>query len=91
MQADFNEIYNLLFAGKKLQLEFQDAKAAEYFRVRFAQFKSRQENSLVDSGFLETEALSAFSFIRVKDSSIWTLSFTPKKIVATFKILVLDE
>lgn len=90
--ADINEIYNLLFAGKRLQLSFDSVKEAEYFRIRFATFKSRQESSLLSAGFMEEEDIPAFSFIRAdKQTNIWTLTFRPRRAPASYKILVLDD
>jgi hypothetical protein len=59
---NIEEIYNLLSAGKKIKLDFSSQKEADLFRVRIAQFKSRQEKMLVGLGVLETNDRQTFSF-----------------------------
>lgn len=89
--ADLNSIYNLLFAGSKLQLSFEDAQAAEYFRVRMAQFKARQEASLLSLGFLEESQILSFSFKKAKQSGGWIAEFVPRRQPPVFTILVLED
>jgi hypothetical protein len=90
MQADFNEIYNLLFAGKSIRLEFTTAKEAEYFRVRFATFKIRQEKALLDIGAVEPSDILSFSFTKEKNSSTYVAKLIARRPLTTFKILGVD-
>lgn len=56
------EIYNQLLAGETLKLKFYSTEEAVNFRIRLAQFKSRQEKEAVGIGFMMEEEVSSLSF-----------------------------
>lgn len=100
--SSLGEIYNLLFEGKTLQLEFDSLEEAEKFRISLAQVKMVKDRQMVDVGLLEREELQKLSF-RVEAQSgtlpldslipedepkyIATIAFKEKKLARQFKIL----
>jgi len=91
MQADLGEIYNQLFAGNKVQLHFNSAKEAEYFRIRLAQYKTKQETNLLSLGFLDASAVMALSFKYDKVSGNGIVAFVPKRAAPVFNIVVIAD
>lgn len=55
------QIYNALFADKKMELSFQSLREAENFRVRLAKFKRQEDRILVVNEVLDQPA--RFSFL----------------------------
>jgi hypothetical protein len=61
-ELNIKDIHNLLFAKKKLQLEFASEAEAEKFRVQLAQFKARSDKQLIELGLLEENEKQRLSF-----------------------------
>lgn len=62
MEQNIVDIYNILFAGKKLRMEFDNAREAEIFRVKLAQYKGRQDKLMAGLGVIDDSARQVFSF-----------------------------
>jgi hypothetical protein len=61
-ELNLSDIHNALFAGKKLELEFETPEEAEAFRVRLAQYKARQDKQMQELGMQGEGERSRFSF-----------------------------
>lgn len=85
------DIYALLFAGKKINIDFPSAMEAERFRVRMAQFKSAQDRAMVSLGMMETTDRLAFSFSYDPASGFAKLEFKEKHREKLYNIVILDD
>lgn len=85
------EIYNLLFAGERLQLQFPDEDAAERFRLKMTQFKSRQEKMLASiDAILKTE-IQSFSFKYNVDNCSANMHFKDKPDARQYSFQIIRE
>lgn len=91
MQATTPELYNLLLAGKKLQLHFRSVQDAAIFRIRLAQYKSRQEKEMLGLGMMEETERSMTVFRYDADTGIATIIFQQRPDPRQFSFKILDE
>lgn len=56
-----HEIYDFLLGGKTLEVDFSTAEEAEAFRIRIAQFKTRQDKKFVELGLLTKDDRQVFA------------------------------
>ena len=88
------EIFDTLFAGKKLQLSFDSSAEFNNFRVRLFQLKARQEKQMVDLGMMEDGDKLALSFSKIQPDMLGgfrveaTLKAKAQK--KEFKVVILE-
>lgn len=70
------EIYNLLLAGKVLQMHFATRSAAETFRVAMFRYKRIQDQAMISLGLMEEEEKQVFSFVWSAESCSATAQFS---------------
>lgn len=92
---NLREVYNQLFAGKKLRIAFSSEAEASNFRVRMHQFKNRQESQMIATGMLEKEEVQMFTFSKseqLRDGSILaTMHFQDKQPSKDYRVTIIDE
>lgn len=99
-ECNFLEIYNLLFAGKTLQMTFISKVAAESFRVSLARFKIGYERTLEAVDLLEVKETLSFRVAKQEEPDLldgfvvtWlaTFKFVPRRELVKFSIVVVGE
>lgn len=60
---DIHQIWNLLFAGKKLEIPFHSTKDAEYLRIQLHRLKRAEESTLLAAEFITLGDVKSLSFI----------------------------
>lgn len=86
-------------AGKTLSLEFETIEEANGFRIRIANFKTRQDKQLVALGMIDTKDKQVFSFlvqaqlqVDPKDAPlIATLVFRDRSITRQYAVKIIKE
>lgn len=91
MQGDIEELYNLLFAGKKFTLGFESAIDAEKFRVRLSQYKLIQEKALIAVELLNEKERPVFSFKYNEDEKTAICCFSTRKDKRQYEFVLLEE
>lgn len=89
------EIFDHLFAGKRLQLSFDNKNEYESFRVRLFQLKARQEQQMIDLGMMEPGDKMALSFAKQEDDLLGAgvtveVSLKAKQLKKEFKVVILE-
>lgn len=95
-QLNIIDIYNKLFAGKKLAIEFPSPAAAERFRVRLQQFKHIQETSQLAIGLVDEIDIQRLSFLTASSNGMSCevtaiVRLKPKVVAKTFEVLELSD
>lgn len=84
------EIYNLLVAGRTLQIPFDSRDAAETFRTRIHRVKASQELHLLSLGMMTDEEVPTFSFLRAKEG-IWELRFVAQRARRQYDVVIVND
>jgi hypothetical protein len=92
----FQQIYNLLLAGKKLVLKFDEAQLAENFRTRMAHHKAKQEKTLEGLGVAVEDERTQFSFKVQKPEEqsaevVAFLQFASPSPLRRYPVVILEE
>jgi len=66
--ADMEEIWETLFLGKTVIINFDTLQQAEAFRVALHKLKNKKEKDLIGIGFMETEELQSLCFHRAPET-----------------------
>lgn len=86
------EIYNLLAAGKTLELEFSTQQEAETLRIRLHHLKSRADAHLVSVGMMAEEDKEVFSFVRHGDAICkYTLRLVKSRPRKEYRVTIIDD
>jgi len=85
------DIYNLLFAGKNLQLNFPTKNEAENFRIRLHQYKTRQDRAQVAIGMIAEAELQRLVFRYEEGTGIARMKFEDKPDPRQYVIKVIDD
>jgi hypothetical protein len=89
--GSLRQIYNLLLAGKKLNMDFADATAAETFRVRMHKYKKVQDTAMMKLGMISEDERQAFVFTYDAESGFARMYFGERaKPVRTYSFTVED-
>lgn len=84
------EIYNLLLAGKKLEMLFDTKQQAETFRIRIHHIKAAQEKHLLGLGMMLPSEVPTFSFMWQTDNAV-TMEFIKQRPRKEYHVVILDE
>jgi hypothetical protein len=91
----FQQIYNELFAGKKLVLYFIDTDSAENFRTRMHHHKTKQEKTLEGLGLSNEEERTVLRFTVKKNETgneaVAYVQFAPASPLKRYPVVILDE
>lgn len=90
-QVSIVDIYNLLFAGKSIQLNFVNYEDAESFRIRLQQFKTRQDRAQVAIGMLSDTDKQKLSFRFDKTSCIAHIKFVDRPDPRQYTIKIIEN
>lgn len=86
------EIYNLLAAGKTLELEFSTQQEAETLRIRLHHLKSRAESHLIDVGMMAVEDTEVLSFVRNDNMRLkFTARFIKIRSRKEYAVTIIDD
>lgn len=87
-------IYNLLQAGRKIQMEFASDAEAETLRVRIHKVKAAQESHLLGIGMMTDEEVQTFSFTYIGETPFnkkYELKFIPQRQRKQYNVVILDD
>lgn len=91
----FQQIYNLLLAGKKLILYFLDGTNAETFRTRMAHHKAKQEKTLEGLGVAVEDERTVLSFKTKKEENgeavVAHVQFTQPSQMRKYPVLIVED
>lgn len=94
-ELPFQQVHNLLLAGKQLVLHFPNATAAETFRTRMQRHKKDQETKLERLGLWSEEDKSVLSFkIKEEERSgevVAYVHFAPPSPLKKYPVIILEE
>lgn len=90
---NIQEIYNLLFAGKKLELTFPNEIEINAFKVRLHQVKLANEKPSVEVGLMKEEDRQQLNCKVYDENGVWHVQLflsdkAPKK---EYTVTILDE
>lgn len=91
MQATVPELYNLLLAGKKIELRFQSNQDAARFRIRLSQYKGAQEKEMIKLGMMQESERLKVVFRYIADTGVATILFQQPPDPRQFSFKILED
>lgn len=85
------DIYNVLFAGKRISISFASSEDAESFRLRLHQYKKRTEDTFISLGMIDEKEVKRFSFRYDVEQQIATMAFVDKPDERQYVMTILEE
>ena len=79
LKGTVNQIYNVLVAGEKIELEVHCAEDAEKFRVSLAKYKKVQDDYQIGLGMMEENEKQAIRFSLNKETMVATIAIVDKQ------------
>jgi hypothetical protein len=89
-QVSARQIYELLFAGKKLQMHFSTIGKVRSFSTRIYKLKKSQEEQLVGCGFMKEEDRNSFKIEYDEEKKLATFSFVVKKPLKRYVVEIVE-
>ena len=93
-QMQLADIYNQLFAGKKLRLILSRSEISA-FRAKLFRYKSEQDKALEATGLIDQTQMLSFKCEQMEgedsDCVRVTLSFRDRGYSASYKVLILED
>ena len=91
MASTIGSIYNQLLLGDRIRMRFNDSLEAEQFRVRMAQWKSRQDKAMMSIGGMEQEDRMVFVFKYDKATCTAVLKFDERRDVKQYEFEIVAD
>lgn len=93
---NIHEVYNILLAGKTLEMNFGSKAESETFRVKLAKYKRSQDKQLIEIGFMDEKEVAKLSFcvqgqLPPAPPLLATICFKDKAVLRQYEIKILDD
>ena len=95
-ESNITEIYNLLFAGRKLRIPFATKEEAETFRVKLYKYKQQQDMMLLAAEIVDSKQVLNFSLQATMQEIVGhpfeaTIFFKDKDVTRKYTVQILED